>query len=162
MFWLAAGVIAVLKTVDRLRCEYLEDPLGLDVAQPRFSWVFSSPVRGERQRAYQVLVASNRDMLNSDAADMWDSGIVESDACAHVIYKGKALESGRRYYWKVRVFNAANRSSEWSRIASFQMGLPRESDWTAQWIAAGGEGGPKNGGASPAPLSERSSAWTAK
>jgi alpha-L-rhamnosidase len=152
VFWLAAGVIAVLKTVDRLRCEYLEDPLGLDVAQPRFSWVFSSPVRGERQRAYQVLVASNRDMLNSDAADMWDSGIVESDACAHVIYKGKALESGRRYYWKVRVFNAANRSSEWSRIASFQMGLPRESDWTAQWIAAGGEGGPKNGGASPAPL----------
>ena len=30
-----------------LRCEYLADPLGIDVAKPRLSWVIESAQRGE-------------------------------------------------------------------------------------------------------------------
>jgi hypothetical protein len=48
--------------VVNLRCEYLKDPLGMDVARPRLSWVIAAPQseikRGIRQTAYQVLVAS--------------------------------------------------------------------------------------------------------
>jgi alpha-L-rhamnosidase len=46
-----------------LRCEYCENPLGIDVAQPRLSWVSESAHRGEVQTAYQVLVASAPDKL---------------------------------------------------------------------------------------------------
>ena len=46
--------------VDDLRCEYLREPLGVDSRQPRLSWIINSDRRGERQTAYQVLVASTR------------------------------------------------------------------------------------------------------
>ena len=34
-------------TVQKLRCEYLVDPLGIDVAQPRLSWTLESKQRGQ-------------------------------------------------------------------------------------------------------------------
>ena len=52
---------AVGLTPEQLRCEYLSNPLGIDVAQPRLSWVLRSganDARGEGQTAYRVLVAS--------------------------------------------------------------------------------------------------------
>ena len=45
------------------RCEYLTDPLGIDVGKPRLSWVILSACRGARQTAYQVLVASAPELL---------------------------------------------------------------------------------------------------
>jgi len=39
-----------------LRVEYLTSPLGIDVAQPRFSWVLPQDGRGQKQTAYQVVV----------------------------------------------------------------------------------------------------------
>src|SRR5262249_49779801 len=44
-----------------LRCEYLTDPLGIDVEQPRLSWLL--PVGSPGQSAYQILVASSSDHL---------------------------------------------------------------------------------------------------
>ncbi len=35
-----------------LKCEYAVDPLGIDVVQPRFSWILESSQRGEMQTAY--------------------------------------------------------------------------------------------------------------
>jgi alpha-L-rhamnosidase len=46
-------------TVERLRCEYQNDPLGIDVVKPRLSWIVQSDERAQRQTAYQVLVASS-------------------------------------------------------------------------------------------------------
>ena len=68
-----------------LRCEYLENPLGIDAAAPRLSWVLESSdldARGLRQTAYQVLVASSRAKLDAGKGDLWDSGKVRSaDSC---------------------------------------------------------------------------------
>ncbi|MFZ9920972.1 MAG: hypothetical protein ACO3FQ_07420, partial [Terrimicrobiaceae bacterium] len=50
-------------TLQKLRCEYHTDPLGIDIAQPRLSWVPESPARGIRQSAYQILAASSEDLL---------------------------------------------------------------------------------------------------
>ena len=54
--------------VENLRCEYLTNPLGIDVAQPRLSWTLQSRWRGQKQTAYQVLVASTKEMLEDDRA----------------------------------------------------------------------------------------------
>ena len=70
--------------VTNLRCEYLNNPLGIDVARPRLSWVIESTRRGARQTAYQVLVASSQEQLKQDKGDLWDSGKVESDQSVHV------------------------------------------------------------------------------
>src|SRR5439155_12706904 len=88
-----------------LRCEYLSNPLGIDVPQPRFSWALEHSERGQSQSAYRVLVATRRDALDQDKGDQWDSGQVRSDQSTQVVYTGKPLESGRAYYWKVRYWD---------------------------------------------------------
>jgi len=83
--------------VVNLRCEYLKDPLGIDVAKPRLSWVIDAPqsqiTRSVRQTAYQVLVASTPELLAMNKGDLWDSGKVESDQSIQVEYAGKPPES---------------------------------------------------------------------
>jgi alpha-L-rhamnosidase len=150
--------------VTDLRCEYLKDPLGIDVAKPRLSWTLetrnlkletgnmSEGTRGVKQTAYQVLVASSEEQLKdgwftSCKPDLWDSGKVKSDQSIQVEYAGKPLESGMRCFWKVRVWTAksevrdqrsADRKKEacsgWSNTEMWTMGLLEPASWQAKWI----------------------------
>src|SRR4051794_22637445 len=107
---------AAILTPTNLRCEYRVDPLGIDVAQPRLSWVLQSDSpqqRGQKQSAYQIFVASSRDKLNSDQGDLWDSGKVASDDTIQIVYAGKALASNGSAFWKVQTWNAAGAPSDW-------------------------------------------------
>ena len=81
----------------RLRCEHLVNPLGIDTRHPRLSWEVraSDPAaRGLAQTAYQVLVASSPELLAEGRADLWDSGRVTSDQSHLVPYAGAPLTSG--------------------------------------------------------------------
>lgn len=130
-----AGVSAFAKNViqvDHLRCEYLENPLGLDVSKPRLSWVIRSDRRGEAQVAYEVLVASTPELLAMDKGDCWDSGKVESDRSTLIEYAGKALKTRTQYYWKVRVWDQGG--AVWSEPAKWSMGMLKPEDWQAKWI----------------------------
>lgn len=122
-----------------LRCEYLANPLGIDVTHPRFSWLLGFESRAEGQTAYQILVASSPAELKSDRADQWDSGRIASSDFIQIAYAGKPLESGHTYYWKVRSWNSAGDASPYSQPASFEMGLLSRSDWKGQWIGGGNE-----------------------
>src|ERR1051326_3872270 len=117
----------------RLRCEYLENPLGIDAAPPHLSWQSDNTVRNWRQAAFQIVVASSADNLRANKADVWDSGRTDSSESVGIVYRGPALESRKRYYWKVRVWDAAGQSSE-SAPAWWEMGLLHPSDWKAKWI----------------------------
>ena len=59
---IVAGVVSGHATysVEGLRCEYLSNPLGIDVEKPRLSWLLTPGPRGRQQDAYQVLVASSQ------------------------------------------------------------------------------------------------------
>jgi len=118
----------------KLKCEYLSDPLGVDVARPRLSWVLEHGERGQKQSAYEVIVATRLDALAQDKGDQWDSGKTASDDSTQVAYAGKPLESGREYYWKVRYWDKDGNASPYSRPAQFDMGLLTPGDWKGQWI----------------------------
>ncbi len=123
--------------VEYLRCEYRVNPQGIDVMEPRLSWVLESKdttLRGQKQTAYQILVANNRQVLRNDKGNLWDSGKVVSDQTAQIEYEGKALRSGMKCWWKVQVWDEAGRMSEWSAPANWTMGLLTSEDWKAQWI----------------------------
>ena len=132
VFGLSAAMAGV--TVERLRCEYLDKPLGIDTAQPRLSWVLESKERGQAQSAYQVLVASSEALLKANSGDLWDSGRVMSDQTLHVVYAGKALPSCQRCYWKVRAWDKEGKASGYSEPAWWEMGLLSPQDWQGQWI----------------------------
>ena len=117
-----------------LRCEYLSNPLGMDVREPRFFWVLHHTARAQVQTAYQVLVAGRVEELERDAGDIWDSGKVASSDSIQVVYAGKPLESGKSYYWKVRYWDAAGNVSPYSGTAQFEMGLLARDEWKGQWI----------------------------
>jgi alpha-L-rhamnosidase len=118
----------------RLRCEYLSNPLGIDVRQPRFAWVLRHTERGQTQTAYEILVATELARLASDQGDQWESGKVTSDDSTQVVYAGKALESGRTYYWKVRTWDKDGTASPYSEPARFEMGLLVRNEWKGDWI----------------------------
>ena len=118
-----------------LRCEYLNNPLGLDAPAPHLSWQSDSTQRNWKQSAYELLVASSRDRLASGQADIWDSGKIESSDSVGIAYKGPALESRKRYYWKVRVWDAAGNISDSTEEAWWETGLIHPADWRAKWIA---------------------------
>ena len=157
--------LAALHAADaaNLRCEYQNNPLGIDVEKPQLSWVMEdggqkTEDRGRKQTAYQILVASTPELLAKDKGDLWDSGKVESDQSIHVEYAGKPLESQMRCFWKVRVWTSrtevrGQRSEvgrngdrgEWSGPAYWTMGMLKPEDppspgssgvtsWSAQWI----------------------------
>jgi len=125
-------------SVEDLRCEYLENPLGLDVACPRLSWALHSAERGQGQTAYRVLVASSETSLRADQGDYWDSGKVPKDDSIQVPYAGRPLESHAQCFWKVRVWDQAGKPSAWSKPARWRMGILRPSEWRAKWIGLEG------------------------
>lgn len=120
-----------------LQCEYLHNPLGLDISHPRLSWKMGTTfaVRGQRQTAYQVLVASSRESLDKEQGDLWDSGQVRSDESVNIVYDGKTLVTGQKCFWKVRLADEQGSWTAWSEPAYWQMGL-FAGDWSAHWIGS--------------------------
>ncbi len=122
---------------DHLRCEFLLNPLGIDIRKPRLGWQLVSPMRGTRQSAYQVLVATSATALHNKNGDLWDSGKVMSEESTHVIYNGKPLRSSMIAHWKVRVWDQNGTPGEWSEPAVWEMGFLEPSDWRgAHWIGS--------------------------
>lgn len=117
--------------------EYDSSPIALDIQTPRFTWIIDLDGRGRMQTAYQILVASNRKLLDQDKGDMWDTGMVKSDQSAQITYKGVDLKSNSYYYWKVRIRDEAGKIHPFSETSSFSTGLFNQEDWTAEWIGRG-------------------------
>ena len=133
-FALAACAFGAAQAPVTLRCEYLTDPVGIDVASPRLYWVLQNSGRAAAQSAYQVLVSTNPEVAQGE---QWDSGKVASAQFAHVAYGGKALEGGRTYYWKVRYWDQSGQASPYSATAKFETAILDSSAWKARWIRGG-------------------------
>lgn len=101
----------------RLRTEYLTDPIGIDIKNPRLMWNCEG---GMRQTAYQIVT------------EQWDSGKVASDSM-HTEYP-KELQSRERVNWRIRLWDEEDQPGEWSE-AFFEMALLDSSDWKAEWIS---------------------------
>lgn len=121
----------------RLRCEFVQNPLGVDVINPRLSWWVNDARPAEIQSAYEILVSSSPALLRQDEGDLWRSGLVESNQTLHVQYQGARLAAGLRAWWKVRTYDSDGLASSWSEPADFEMGLLSEQQWPGPWIAGG-------------------------
>ena len=116
-----------------LRTEYKNDPV-IDTRHPRLSWELLSDVRGQVQTAWQVLVASSPDLLSEEKADMWNSGKVYGNETNQIVYYGTPLSSRDICYWQIRSWDKYGEAGPWSKIATWEMGLLKSSDWQAEWI----------------------------
>ena len=100
----------------RLRTEYLKNPMGIDVQQPRLMWNCAG---GVKQTAYQIVT------------ERWNSGKVQSSAMqAHF---PELLHSRMPVRWKVRLWDENDEPGEYAE-GYFEMGLLHPTDWQAKWI----------------------------
>jgi len=130
-----AATTRALTPID-LRCDYAVNPLGVDSPNPRLFWNFAGDERGQKQTAYEILAASTENNLSRDDGDLWDSGKVNSDESIQIPYAGKPLNSSEQVFWKIRVWDANGNISDWSKTATWTMGLLNDTDWRAKWIGA--------------------------
>lgn len=116
--------------VTNLFTENLVNPISIDAQQPRFSWQLTATgMHNVLQTAYEIKISTDQ-----KKQIVWNSGKVLSDQSLYIPYGGPALVSGQRYYWQVKVWDNHGKSSHWSNIAWWQMGLLNVSDWHAKWI----------------------------
>ena len=129
----AFNTICAQVTVTHLKCEWLVNPAGIDVRQPRLSWQIQSDQRNVVQTACQVLVASGIEKLKKNEADIWNSGKIASEQSVNIQYAGKPLISGATYYWKIKIFTNAG-EAESLETGCWTMGLLKATEWKAKWI----------------------------
>lgn len=122
-----------------LKCESRVNPMGIDARNPLLSWNMYSDQRNQEQKAYQVIVASSKDLLSRGEGDLWDSGKIYSNQSLGIKYSGKELKCRLTYYWKVRIWDMNDMMSEWSEPSWWEMSLLDKNDWKGQWIYDGKE-----------------------
>ncbi|MCK7557540.1 hypothetical protein MKQ70_22070 [Chitinophaga sedimenti] len=115
-----------------LKCEYLVNPIGLDAAQPRFTWKVNDDRPGALQTAYKLSVYN-------DAAGKslrWESGKVNA-AAVLASYEGESLQPFTKYWWKVEIWDQDGKASV-SPLATFETGM-MGNRWQGQWISDTGD-----------------------
>lgn len=120
-------------TIISQRCEHLQNPLGLDNPDVRLSWILKDARNGARQTAYQLIVGTDERQVFAGHGDMWQTVKQKSDASL-VIYNGKLLQPFTRYYWTVTVWDKNGKPLK-SPVATFEMGMMNQSNWSGSWIS---------------------------
>ncbi|RFM30529.1 alpha-L-rhamnosidase [Deminuibacter soli] len=135
--WIAAclciAATAPVHAQKKLKCEYLENPLGIDATHPRFSWQLDDATPGATQTAWRILVSTDSAGLANDQATVWNSGWQQSGAVL-AVYNGAALQPFTRYFWKVSTKSTQTTTSS---IASFETGMMDKKNWQGAWISDG-------------------------
>ncbi len=98
-----------------LKTEYLKNPIGIDIKNPRLFWNCEG---GKKQTAYQIV------------ADNWDSGKVESSSM-YAEYP-KEIKPCERVNYKIKLWDENGIEGEWSETAFFEYGI---KEWQAKWIS---------------------------
>lgn len=133
-----AGTLSAQVSIGKLRTEYLDHPLGLDVKTPRFSWQMKAVggERGQAQAAYQIRVSG------PDGHLVWDSGRRATGESYLVPYEGEGLAPRSQYQWELTVWDQDQQTH--TAASWFETGLmdtdPQSPAWHgARWIGGGME-----------------------
>lgn len=115
--------------INRMRCEYLHQPIGVDTPTPYLSW----EVQPACSTDADIRVLASHDETFSSL--LWDSGWRAAQQCA-MTYAGAPLHPGCRVWWKAMTRLPGQPGSAAEGVSWFETGLPQASDWHGQWIRA--------------------------
>lgn len=117
----------------KLKCEHLENPVGIDSQKPRLSWQLSDLRMGAKQRGYFVYVGADSLEVTKGVGNCWSFGKKDCDKTL-IIYDGQSLRPFSKYFWAVQVLDMDGNKSEMSEVASFHTGMMKMKNWQGHWI----------------------------
>ena len=119
-----------------LMCEYLSEPLGIDMSSPRLSWKIPV-VKTDSVKSCRVWVSADSMAVINGSGQCWDSGELPSDI-RRIVYAGDSLQSWTKYYWKVGYKTKREDRFVCSLLSSFTTGMMSPQEWgDARWISDG-------------------------
>ena len=83
----AISAAAQQLSVTNPRCEYRNNPLGVDDAKPNLSWELQSTQKNVMQTAYRIIVSDDSTLLENNKGNFWDSKKINS--LIYLAYAGK-------------------------------------------------------------------------
>lgn len=101
--------------ITNLKVQSLVNPITVEDRNPVFSWQMESPVTGQHQKAYEIIVSRDNGTV------VWDSKKVISSQSDNIKYEGESLLPETRYNWKLTVWDAENKIN--TEYSSFETGL---------------------------------------
>ncbi|MFW6372036.1 MAG: sulfatase, partial [Bacteroidota bacterium] len=107
-----------------------EDKVAIVDEKPEFGWIV--PDEAHFQKAYQILVATEKELIDYNIGDVWDTGTVKSNKSVDVEFEGTPLNPHTKYFWKVRIYDQDNRLSGYSKVQSFKTGSFEEEHLTSE------------------------------
>ncbi len=107
-----------------LMVEFIRNPENVKIfdLKPEFSWIV--PLNANLQTGYQILVASSKEKLEKDIADVWDSKKIHSNRSSEIEFGGDNLAVKSTCFWKVKIWNDKDNPSDYSEIQAFTTGTP--------------------------------------
>lgn len=127
-------------SVARLRWDASQHAIGALRLDPRLDWLLTSSEPGQAQTAYQVLIASDPELLATGKADVWDSGKVPGSDSLNVAYGGPSLSARQHGVWTVRVWDSQGRPSPYAAAERWEVG-PWDEEVEGDWIGRAREPG---------------------
>lgn len=121
--------------VKNLKCEFLNNPRGVEHKQPYLSWEIDAPgKRNISQASYRIFVIESDEIPSDSAQPLWDSGKITKGNSVNVKYEGMPLETAKKYFWRVQIEDNNGNKSQLSEWASFETGILNKEDWIAKWV----------------------------
>lgn len=108
--------------IKKILCEYLENPIGIDILNPRITWNLEDV---KKQLGYEIKYTIN-DVV-------FTTGIIKTSSMYHVFKD--TLRSKDRVRYQIRILDENNEYSDYSMPQSFEMGLLDRRDWECKWIS---------------------------
>ncbi|WP_040539943.1 alpha-L-rhamnosidase [Pedobacter arcticus] len=121
-------------TIVKMRCEYLVNPIGVDVSHPRLTWQMSDDRIGAKQTAYQIFVGTDSTEVANGKGTHWNSSKINSDHQL-IKYNGKELAPFTVYFWRVDIWDKDGNKLEDVAISKFETGMKSMSNWQGTWIS---------------------------
>lgn len=116
------------------RINFVENPIGLDIRDPFFSWLPNSKKVNCNQVAYRIIVSKDKSRVYNEVGDEWDSGKVMSKKTSFIYYEGLPLENFSKYYWRVKWWDNYDEVSVFSDVYSFETAFIEKNAWKGKWI----------------------------
>ena len=119
-------------SIVNMRVEMQENPLGIDISTPRFSWQLFSKHINVVQHGYEIQVSESLKGLKKSDDFVWTTFSTKSDTM-YTVYSGVPLLPCKKYYWRIRVHTNYGKS-KWSSVQHFSTGMLNGKGWKAKWI----------------------------